>query len=573
MGKPRKQHKIEVSIRIRPPATTSIKKSGNGKHIDDKECEESDLELSQIDIIDNDIPNNSRKSASSLSINGTPHAFDHIITPDSNQEDCFEAAASRLMLKIQQGYSCCLMAYGQTGSGKTYSIFGPPGVLTETDLQNAQKQGFLVPESWGIFPRVAIQLFELLKAGKKGVNNKRKGPYENSSNNKPSSFQVSVVEVYQNRAFDLLNDRKLLSVGTTRSQGRDLGNGVFHPSSCYCKRCIMLSKHQPRKENILAAREIIRSHADVARLSRTVELSRISKGHLLNERSSRSHCLVQIYLSLSEDDGKTTKNPTFMFVDLAGSERMKKSGVDGTRSKEATVINSSLTVLGRVIQALGKKSSSDTSCNYIHVPYRDSTLTMLLQPVFTDRACASVIVNVSSESEHLDETMGSLKFAKRLSNVKFQERAVVGYDNKDRKISLEKELKEARRKLKAMDKQNLGGHIGIDVNPSDRRTFEINIDKLKCAQESVIHLRSELNEAEAKSKSKTPSSTSTNNRVIQLQNCLLKAKSDLDVIDGIVMRQKTIKGLWIEPTFAYSKVKSEVQRLETALALVTLGNE
>lgn len=58
-------------------------------------------------------------------------------------------------------------------------------------------------------------------------------------------------------------------------------------------------------------------------------------------------------------------------VDLAGSERIKVSGVTGAGLREATNINSSLSALGDVMQALDQKQK--------HVPYRNSKLTFLLQ--------------------------------------------------------------------------------------------------------------------------------------------------------------------------------------------------
>ena len=58
-------------------------------------------------------------------------------------------------------------------------------------------------------------------------------------------------------------------------------------------------------------------------------------------------------------------------VDLAGSERIKVSGVTGAGLREATNINSSLSALGDVMQALDQKQK--------HVPYRNSKLTYLLQ--------------------------------------------------------------------------------------------------------------------------------------------------------------------------------------------------
>lgn len=49
-------------------------------------------------------------------------------------------------------------------------------------------------------------------------------------------------------------------------------------------------------------------------------------------------------------------------VDLAGSENIGRSGAENERAREAKMINQSLLTLGRVINALTKRSE--------HVPYR-----------------------------------------------------------------------------------------------------------------------------------------------------------------------------------------------------------
>lgn len=75
-------------------------------------------------------------------------------------------------------------------------------------------------------------------------------------------------------------------------------------------------------------------------------------------------------------------------IDLAGSEKISRTGAEGKVLEEAKKINTSLSALGKVINALseGKKS---------HVPYRDSKLTRLLQESLGGNSITSLVINVS----------------------------------------------------------------------------------------------------------------------------------------------------------------------------------
>jgi kinesin family protein 4/21/27 len=59
---------------------------------------------------------------------------------------------------------------------------------------------------------------------------------------------------------------------------------------------------------------------------------------------------------------------------------MKKTGAVGDRMKEGIAINSGLTALGNVISALAADPVKAKTTGFkLHVPYRDSKLTRLLQ--------------------------------------------------------------------------------------------------------------------------------------------------------------------------------------------------
>ena len=96
-------------------------------------------------------------------------------------------------------------------------------------------------------------------------------------------------------------------------------------------------------------------------------------------------------------------------IDLAGSERLKKSEATGARRKETQAINLSLTCLGNVFVALGKKSK--------HIPYRDSTLTNLLQKALGGDGKTLMMLNLSPAPSSYEETKCSLEFASRVNSV------------------------------------------------------------------------------------------------------------------------------------------------------------
>lgn len=64
-----------------------------------------------------------------------------------------------------------------------------------------------------------------------------------------------------------------------------------------------------------------------------------------------------------------------VLVDLAGSEKVEKTGAEGKVLEEAKTINKSLSALGNVISAL----TSSQHAKSLHIPFRDSKLTRLLQ--------------------------------------------------------------------------------------------------------------------------------------------------------------------------------------------------
>ncbi|XP_065554463.1 kinesin-like protein KIF21B isoform X3 [Lathamus discolor] len=137
-------------------------------------------------------------------------------------------------------------------------------------------------------------------------------------------------------------------------------------------------------------------------------------------------------ISLLDGSQPTTEYETltakFHFVDLAGSERLKRTGATGERAKEGISINCGLLALGNVISALG-----DQSKKVVHVPYRDSKLTRLLQDSLGGNSQTIMIACVSPSDRDFMETLNTLKYANRARNIK--NKVVVNQDKTSQQIS------------------------------------------------------------------------------------------------------------------------------------------
>lgn len=84
---------------------------------------------------------------------------------------------------------------------------------------------------------------------------------------------------------------------------------------------------------------------------------------------------------------------------------------------QSAKINQSLLTLGRVIQRLADKPSTSaagarpaSAAAKQHIPYRDSNLTRLLQPVLGGNSNTAIIAALSPGRSSLDNTKATLHF-------------------------------------------------------------------------------------------------------------------------------------------------------------------
>ena len=134
----------------------------------------------------------------------------------------------------------------------------------------------------------------------------------------------------------------------------------------------------------------------------------------MNATSSRAHTVNTITFSqkfMDRERGIPTseKLSEINLVDLAGSERAGSTGATGDRLKEGSNINKSLSVLGKCISVLAKKSEPGNKG--VVVPYRESKLTFILKNALGGNSKTTMIAALSPASVNYEETLGTLRYA------------------------------------------------------------------------------------------------------------------------------------------------------------------
>ena len=126
----------------------------------------------------------------------------------------------------------------------------------------------------------------------------------------------------------------------------------------------------------------------------------------MNMESSRSHLIFKIKIHLHNKNGTDDDRfGSLNLIDLAGSERVDKATVSEERFKESIEINSSLTHLKSVFEAM--KSKHDK-----FVPFHNTPLTDVLKDCLSgDNSKTLMFVNISPLLESFKESTCSLKFA------------------------------------------------------------------------------------------------------------------------------------------------------------------
>lgn len=262
------------------------------------------------------------------------------------------------------------LAYGQTGSGKTYTMGLSTDQFYPYTIEEDSK-----PELIGIVPKI----IDFLSHQQEKI--------------KIDNLTLTMYEIYKDGIYDLFNARKFVKL--RNKSITELSLPITY------RKVFMKNKN---------------AYEEIKYLIKDALDQRTTKSTSINDRSSRSHCIMNISISyflensnIENTDQLITKNLTF--IDLAGSERQHKSQITDSMRKESISINTNLLCLGNVINALYTRKN--------FIPFRSSILTRILRPYF-ENSFIFFIGCVSSCESDIGESCYTLEYANRAGNIRMK---------------------------------------------------------------------------------------------------------------------------------------------------------
>ncbi|EDM17322.1 kinesin family member 22, isoform CRA_c [Rattus norvegicus] len=281
------------------------------------------------------------------------YQFDAFYGEKSTQQDVYVGSVQPILRHLLEGQNASVLAYGPTGAGKTHTMLGSP-------------------EQPGVIPRALMDLLQLTR--------------EESAEGRPWDISVamSYLEIYQEKVLDLLDPAS--------------GDLVIRED---CRGNILIPGLTQKPITSFSEFE---QHFLPASRNRVVGATR------LNQRSSRSHAVLLVKVEQRERLTPFRQREGKLYlIDLAGSEDNRRTGNQGIRLKESGAINTSLFVLGKVVDALNQ--------GLPRIPYRDSKLTRLLQDSLGGSAHSILIANIAPERRFYQDTISALNFTARSKEV------------------------------------------------------------------------------------------------------------------------------------------------------------
>ncbi|KPA82230.1 putative Kinesin [Leptomonas pyrrhocoris] len=421
---------------------------------------------------------------------GRSYRFDRVLSPEADQVTTF-AEVAPLVDHVLDGFHATVFAYGQTGSGKTFTMDGLRYVASSSGRSRGNTT-VMVPdtggtpvEQHGIIPRIIQLLFDRARARQRASGEEAEdaladaeaGADRSADDGVEYSFRCSYYQIYNEMITDLLRTTGSSpnlngNDGSADESGSRNGGARGKRRFDYGGLRVRWQKGDVFKvENLFVCS--CASPEEMREVLFTGIQQKVVSSNMMNYQSSRSHCVFTIYVECrARRNGELRSHAELSLVDLAGSEKigLLSNNPSAKLVKESIDINTSLLALGKVIMALSSNSGgagtkpkrkaggaasfaasrsrgrgyATTGTGAVHVPYRDSKLTMLLKHALGGNSLTTMIACISPSDRYVEETTSTLLYAGRAKNIRN-----APHVNEDATTTLIRQLREEIAQLKA----------------------------------------------------------------------------------------------------------------------------
>ena len=407
----------------------------------------------------------------------------------ASQHQIYDKLGAQILDSALKGFNACILAYGQTGSGKTYSMLGPGWDAIMENWSPQRKRDVKLKSKLihsldksdtdkGLLLRICASLFDRVEesvqhawelapvAACSRSASPEASPQSRSSSCARQSFamEVSYYQIYKEKVWCLLNP--------TEQSLRVREHDIIGP---YVEDLTKTTVH---------------SYAEVLKLLEVGTKSRKVAATMHNMHSSRSHAVFVLRVTstgTTTDGTKHSRSSVINLVDLAGSERLGSAAISHDRLAETADINTSLSVLGKVIHILsGTRRGASGTAQPPHVPYRDSVLTWLLRECFGGNSKTIMLSTVSPDARDVEETLSTLRYSSKAR--KIVNRPIVNEDTTSKNyMAMKLEIAQLREYMMTSSHANV-----LDVQ-----------DRLAQAEKLVHEMRSREELIEERNKEQT----------------------------------------------------------------------
>lgn len=376
----------------------------------------------------------STRDSNILEFASLKYSYDRIFDESDSQDDLYEYIKETSLSGLLDGITSSVITYGHSKSGKSHLLFG-----------NDEEVGIISKFSKDLFNRI---------------------DKEKESNNTQYNISLSILELYLEKAYDLL-------------------------CPITSRRALKFYHDNHRSDYSLKDQKTayITSYKELMAYITDAESTRLNGRAILNNKASKSHVFIRINVEQRNVKEDTLKYSSMIFTDLASSDIIDKNNSQGIAHDDIKKINMGTNALKQTVKLLSEHEKGKPINEHV-IPYKTSNLTKLLYEQLIGNCKTTIILTCCNKEYQKENVIELLEFGNQLKDIETQVTANKFGLNPKKKMEIFQEhmkLKEDNYKSRLiMLKKEL------ELLKTDTQNKDLIDDKLKQKNEENTRLNEQL---------------------------------------------------------------------------------